>query len=143
MDDHWLNHLTEHTALIVPTRSLANELNERFAVLQSSQGHTVWAAPNILVWSDYVHLLWQLNRDLFSANGLITGSQAALLWTQIIETTRRSENELALLNVQQTVKAVQRSWKLMHEWCIDASTIAHDHVADSCLLYTSPSPRDS
>lgn len=131
MDDQWLNNLSQNTALVVPTRSLANELNERVALLRTGQGETVWEAPNILVWSDYVQMLWHLNRDLFTANNLVTSSQASVLWTQIIEASRRSESDLALLNVQQTVKAVQRSWKLMHEWCIDATTIANDHVADS------------
>ncbi len=136
MDDQWLGNLEQTyslqtTALIVPTRSLANELNERIALARTRQGQTVWAAPNILVWSDYVRLVWQHNRDLLKANTLISSSQASLLWTRIIEATRRQEDELALLNVQQTVRAVQRSWKLMHEWRVDAEQLALDHVADT------------
>jgi len=131
MDDHWLSNLEQSSALLVPTRSLANELSERVARINASQGRSVWVAPNILVWSDYLRLLWQHNRERFAELSLISQSQATLLWTQIIETTRKQDNLLALLNVQQTMSAVQRSWKLMHEWCVEANQLRSDHVADS------------
>lgn len=135
MDQNWLNNLDRQTALIVPTRSLANALNEQFARHNVSQGQTVWEAPNIHVWSDFLRMLWQLNRaalsNEFGTHTLITAQQSLLLWTQVIEASRREESELTLLNVQQTSNAVQRSWRLMNDWQIDAKTIQQDHVADT------------
>jgi len=131
MDDQWLANVKQTTLLLVPTRTLANHLNERVAYYFTLQGQTVWVAPNILVWSDYARQMWQLNRDKFATRSLISPSQAALLWTQVIESTRRQENDLALLNVQQTTRAVQNSWKLMHEWGIQAAQLQLDHVADT------------
>ena len=135
MDDKQLASFKPTTALIVPTRSLANGLSERVAHYQIKRGKSVWVTPSIFVWADYLKQLWQLNRDAvaeqYGAVSLISASQASLLWSQIIENSRRGESELTLLNVQQTTKAVQRSWKLMHDWQIPAAALAQDHVADT------------
>jgi probable DNA repair protein len=135
MDDEHLVGLTPRTALIVPTRSLASGLSERVARHQLSLEKSVWVTPTIIVWSDYMRQLWQLNRDAlaeeFGVMSLISTSQASLLWSQVIDSSRRGESDLTLLNVQQTTKAVQRSWKLMHDWQIRPSVLKQDHVADT------------
>ena len=115
--ESWLQNLSSDTAIIVPTRSLANTLSERIAQDHLISDIAVWESPNILLWSDYLKLLWQLNQnqiaDYNQAHSLITTQQSLLLWTQVIEKSRRKEQELTLLNVQQTAKAVQRSWRLI------------------------------
>ena len=130
----WLNNLDQQTAVLVPTRSLANYLSEQVATNNVEQGKIVWESPNILVWQDYLKLIWQTNRDAISretgAHTLISNQQSLLLWTQVIESSRRKESRLTLLNVQQTVKAVQRSWRLMHDWQISQDDLSQDHVAD-------------
>ncbi|MFT4635781.1 MAG: ATP-dependent helicase/nuclease subunit B [Chitinophagales bacterium] len=135
MEDKWLSTLDQDSAVIVPTRSLANQLNERVARYFVASGQSVWVAPTILVWPDYLRQLWQLNRESFSqkfnVHSLINAQQSMVLWTQIIEISRRNEHELNLLNVQQTTRAVQRSWKLMHDWNVSASQLKQDHVADT------------
>ena len=131
----WLSELDPKHAALVPTRSLANDLSERVARHCLDAGLTVWRSPTIIVWSDYLRLLWQLNRraiaNTFGSHSLISSQQASLLWTQVIEASRRSETELSLLNVQQTTRAVQRSWKLLHDWQINSKVLAQDHVADT------------
>jgi len=134
MDPNWLNNLDQNTAVIVPTRSLVNSLNEQIAADNIAREKTVWEAPNILVWQDYLNHLWQLNRDHISqhkgVHTLISNQQSLLLWVQVIESSRRQEKQLALLNVQQTARAVQRSWALMCDWQIGVDTLRQDHVAD-------------
>lgn len=134
MDQQWLSNLDKHTGLIVPTRSLATALNEQFAKNQLSAGSVVWEAPNILVWADYLRLLWQSNRGQFSdelnIHTLINPQQALLAWTQVIETSRKEEQALTLLNVQQTARAIQRSWRTMHDWRIPLHQLELDRVAD-------------
>ena len=135
MQDKWLSELDTNSAVIVPTRSLANELNERVAKYFFSSGQSVWVTPTILIWSDYLRQLWHLNRDTlsqqFNVHSVISPQQSAVLWTQIVEASRRSESQLTLLNVQQTTKAIQRSWKLLHDWQISADELERDHVADT------------
>ena len=79
--------------------------------------------------------MWQLNKaelnQKVGARHVISAQQSMLLWTQIIESARREEQALALLNVQQTARAVQRSWVLMHDWQIEIDALAQDHVADT------------
>jgi len=140
MDYLWLtesnSNLThKDTAIIVPTRSLATSINERIARANIAQGKTVWEAPSVFVWSDYLRVLWQSNRNLFSgllaAHTLISPQQALLLWNQVIEVSRREESELTLLNVQQTSRAVQRSWRLICDWQVSLNALKEDHVADT------------
>jgi len=135
MHPDWLINLDKSSAILVPTRSLANTLNEQVAASYIEQGRTVWEAPNILIWRDYIKQLWSLNKSQFNqhlgAKHLISSQQSLLLWTQIIERSRRQEQALTLLNVQQTARAVQRSWVLMHDWRIDIELIEQDHDADS------------
>ena len=134
-EDEWLSKLDQNEAVIVPTRSLANELNERTARYFFASGQSVWVAPTVLVWSDYLRQLWQHNRNSLAQqldiHSLITAQQGSVLWTQVIEASRRSENELTLLNVQQATRAAQRSWKLMHDWQISMGQLKQDHVADT------------
>ena len=63
MNENWLANLEQNTVLIVPTRSLANTLNEQIAQYHISKGRRVWEAPNILIWRDYLKELWHLNRQ--------------------------------------------------------------------------------
>ena len=135
MDDNqyqnWLNELNKDTALIVPTRSLASSLIAQVSDHYIAQEKLVWEAPNVLMWGDYLGLMWQLNADkLSTAHTLINRQQSLLLWVQVIEVSRRQERDLTLLNVQQTARAVQRSWRLMHEWGVSQTAIAQDHVED-------------
>jgi len=135
MDQNWLTDLDKTSAIIVPTRSLANTLNEQVATHYIAQGRTVWEAPTIIIWGDYLKELWQLNKSKFTTEfgvkHVISSQQSLLLWTQIIESARREEQALTLLNVQQTAKAVHRSWLLMHDWRIAIESLEQDHVADT------------
>jgi len=135
MHQNWLINLDQETVVLAPTRSLANTLNEQVAGHNISQGCMVWEAPNIIIWGDYIKELWQLNRTLLNqeigAKHLISQQQSLLLWTRVIESSRREEQALTLLNVQQTVRAVHRSWVLMHDWQVTIESIEHDHVADT------------
>jgi len=127
----WLGELDKDTALIVPTRSLASSLNAQISDYYIAQKQVVWEAPNILMWGDYLRLMWQLNAsELSSAHTLISRQQSLLLWVQVIDVSRRQERDLTLLNVQQTAKAVERSWRLMHDWGVSESALAQDHVED-------------
>jgi probable DNA repair protein len=131
----WLRKLDQQTVVLAPTRGLANMLNEQFAAAKIANQQHVWEAANIYVWSDYLNLLWQMNRSSVSkpigARTVISAQQSLLLWTRVIEDSRRQERELTLLNVQQTARAVQRSWRLIHDWRIQAKDIEQDHVADT------------
>ncbi|MEM7358001.1 MAG: PD-(D/E)XK nuclease family protein [Pseudomonadota bacterium] len=135
MDDLSLLKLDPSAAIIVPTRSLASTLREQLAAEHMAQGHQVWEAPTILLWQDYLRLCWQYNQrrinDSTGARAIVSARQANVLWTQIIEETRRQEDALVLLDVQQTVRVVERSWRLMHDWQIAPETLAQDHVADT------------
>ncbi len=135
MDELWLQNLTQSTAVIVPTRSLANTLKEQIADLHISQGHSVWEAPNILLWQDYLRVLWLHNRDQVAshsgAHTIVSARQSTLLWTQVVESSKRLEKALTLLDVQQTVRAVQRSWRLMNDWDVSPNDLVDEHVADT------------
>jgi len=135
MEENWLNSLDQHSAVLVPTRSLANTLTEQIVSHNISLGNTVWENPNILLWSDYLQLWWQQSKstDLIThgARTLISARQSSLLWTQIVEASRREERNLTLLDVNQTVKAVQRSWRLINDWGVELDSLRQDHVADT------------
>lgn len=132
MDKHWLNKITASTLVLVPTRSLVNALQEQYASYQVSEGNTVWETPNILVWQDYLRLLWQHNKHQYADNYKLTSAQQSLLiWQRIIKDSKYNETELTLLNVQQTAKAVHKSWRLMQDWLISEQELANNHDADS------------
>jgi len=131
MRENWLENLEQDTVLIVPTRSLANTLNEQVAQYHIDNGRHVWEAPNILIWRDYLKELWQLNRQNLNAQHLISAQQSTLMWNKVIESSRRQEQALMLLNVQQTARAVQQSWVLMHDWRVSIDSVEQDHVADT------------
>ena len=135
MDAAWLTNLNPRTAVIVPTRSLATILREHVAQHFIDSNALVWETPNILTWQDYLQRLWQSNRlqlnQTAGAHTLISASQGLLLWTRVIEESRRNEQSFTLLNVQQTARAVQRSWRMQHDWQISGKTVAGQAVADT------------
>jgi len=140
MHTNWFKNLDQHSAVLAPTRSLANTLNEKIAQHYIDQNLTVWEAPNILIWGDYIRQIWHANRvtlnQVLGVHQLISAQQSLLLWTQIIEASRREEEQLTLLNVQQTARAVQRSWVLMQDWQISVDKVQQDHVADTQQFVT-------
>lgn len=131
----WIGNLDPQTVILVPTRTLASSLNEQIARYYINQQRSVWEAPNIVNWSDYLVQLWSLNRAKLSAisgaHNLINQQQASVVWTQVIDASKRDELALTLLNVQQTARATQRSWRLMTDWRLSPNKIADDHVADT------------
>ena len=131
----WIGNLDPQTVILVPTRTLASSLNEQIARYYINQQRSVWEAPEILNWSDYLNQLWSLNREQLSsvsgAHNLINQQQAGVIWTQVIDASKRDEQALTLLNVQQTARAAQRSWRLMTDWRLTQNKIADDHVADT------------
>ncbi len=131
MEQQWLNNLERQSAVLVPTRSLATALHADYSEQQIALGRTVWESPNILVWADYYKLIWQINRSTLAPEAtLIDPQKSLLLWAQVIELTRRQERELTLLNVRQTSRAAQRSWRLINDWCLNVDQLQDDHVAD-------------
>ncbi len=131
MDESWLHTLDPTSAVIVPTRTLANHLNQQYSAWQIDQGRSVWQSPTILVWTDFVRLLWTHNLPAKSRLSLLTPLQSKTLWRQVIEASARDEPDLMLLNVPQTVRAVRRSWETVHDWLINPAQIRNDLAADS------------
>ncbi len=135
MDQHWIYNLDNQTALIVPTRSLANTLKEQIAEYHIQRGETVWFTPTILLWREYLHQVWSLNLSHSTssqdAKTIITDSQSTLLWTQVIESSRQKEKSFTLLDVQQTTRAVIKSWKLMNDWQLPITSLELDQSEDS------------
>ncbi len=131
MDEQSLYTLDQDTLLLVPTGSLATHLNEVAAAQHVQHGAQVWEAPNIMSWSELLRDVWQRNRQHFNGvNAVLGAQQAKLLWTQVVEQSRYANQELTLLNVPQTVKAVMRSDKLLADWGCDVNALKNDHVHD-------------
>lgn len=131
MHEQSLYQLQQDTILVVPTGSLATHLNETLAAQKIQREQQVWEAPNILSWAEWLRLLWQYNRTEFgSIHSVIGTQQSKLMWTQVIEKSKYASNELALLNVQQTVRACMRSDRLLADWRCDEVALRADHVPD-------------
>jgi len=131
MDEQSLYQLDQTSVLIVPTGSLATHLNEAIAAQQVQRGAEVWEAPNIWSWQEVLRALWQQNRaSLSEFHSVLSASQSKLLWSQVIERSKQGNNELTLLNVQQTVRACMRSDRLMADWRCDANALALEHISD-------------
>ena len=135
MDAQLLEKLDRNLAVIVPTRSLASSLGERVVQHYLEKQLSVWETPNILTWSDLLLLLWQHNQPQLGRSAqiytFISNQQSLMLWTKIVEQSRRTENDLALLNVQQTARAAQRSWRMMHDWGVELSRLDMEHISDT------------
>ena len=132
MDDLWLLSLDSQACILVPTRSLQNDLHQRVQTAQLGAGNTVWPTPSVFTWADYLRDLWSANGEqISSATQLIEPQQSRLIWERIIQRTRRFQDQLMLLNVAQTARAVQRSWDLCHDWQIDISELKDSPVEDT------------
>ena len=131
----WLLTLKKDTCIIVPTRGLQHSLREKYSQLQISKGVSVWHPPQILVWEDYINLLWSHNKHhLNIAYIRLNYDQALNVWCQIIRASKKSDTDLLLLNETQTAKIAQRSWNLAHRWQIDIDQISQDEDIDSKIF---------
>lgn len=131
MDEHLLSQLSPDTAILVPTSSLGNHLNETVAAHMLDAGAQVWEAPNIVSWVEFLRTVWQANRTEFDQLcTLLNPQQCKLLWTQAIEQSKYENAELTLLNVSQTVKACMRSDRLLADWRCNEKALAQDHISD-------------
>lgn len=124
---------------IVPTRSLQASLQLAIASHNMQQGEVVWESPQILTWRDFVSDLFAHNQKLVLAqtgvHTILNNQQSLLTWTRVIEAAKHGEQEFALLNVQQTAKAAQRSWRLMHDWQVSPDELKDCHVVDAVQFY--------
>lgn len=132
MDEQWLISLDRTVCILVPTRSLQNDLHSRVARAHLTTGVTVWESPNILTWGEFLNRLWLANRSqIKTASVLIDAAQSRILWERVIEQTKRKDDELTLLNVPQTARAVLRSWQLAHDWQIDTDQLSSSAIKDT------------
>ena len=130
MDKDWLLSLNPKSLAVVPTNSLANHVTERHAAMQLECGNAVWHSPNVVVWSTLLKELWLSNQPTGSASQILSSAQSDLLWTKIIEGSARDDQDLMLLNVPQTVRAVRASWQKLHDWCIEEATLETEFAVD-------------
>ena len=131
MDESSISQLSPQVMLIVPTGSLATHLQETFADQQIRQGRLAWEAPNIVSWREACRQAWLFNQSKgFDFDTLISAQQARLLWTKVIDETARSNSELTLLNVPQTVKACMRSHRLLSDWRCSNENLLAEHIED-------------
>lgn len=132
MEESWWQNLNHETAVLVPTRSLQTKLKSEAAKYYLALGKHVWESPNIITWGDLLQKLWGANRANISASSvLLTDSQALLIWQRVVEKSKRLDHDLALLNVQQTSRAAQRSWCLLHDWQLDMLSCNEAQTDDS------------
>ena len=139
----WLQNISQDTVVIVPTRGLQHSLSKQYAESQIAEGKTAWQTPQIIVWDDYIEYLWQTNKPALSSTYTrLNNTQALLVWQQIITRAKKENDDLLLLNEQQTASVVQRSWQLAHKWRVPLYDIAIREDLDSaafaswCKAYT-------
>lgn len=131
MDESSISQLTSQSLLIAPTGSLVTYLQEVFAAHQIQQGQQAWESPNIVSWKETMRQAWRFNQAKgFNFETLISTQQARLLWTHVVDQTARSNNELTLLNVPQTVRACMRSHRLLSDWRCDDARLMNEHIED-------------
>ena len=112
--------------VVVPTRSLVTHLDHEFALAQLSSGLHTWLQPQIVSWSDWVKELWRLNQMAHAELAVqqpITATQSCVVWERVIASAKGREDELRLLNVAQTARAVQAAHALCLEWRITDDTL--------------------
>lgn len=129
----------DNAITIVPTRSLQASLQLQVASHFLQQGETVWESPKIVTWHDFLFEIFANNQQKILAetgvHTILNNQQSLLEWTKVIEQAKREDQEFALLNVQQTAKAAQRSWRLMRDWQLSASQIKDCHVVDAVQFF--------
>lgn len=131
----WLQNINLNTTVLVPTRGLQSTLAKHFANYQMASGAVAWETPNIVVWDDYLDKLWQANKHVLDLPLMrLNTEQAFLIWQQIILKSKRDDEELTLLNEQQTANVVQRSWKLLHKWRVELADIESNDDIDSTMF---------
>ena len=131
MDESSISQLSSKAILIVPTGSLATYLQETFADQKIQQGRLAWESPNIVSWREACRRAWLFNQSKsFEFDTLISPQQARLLWTKVVDETARSNSELTLLNVPQTVKACMRSHRLLSDWRCTDERLLDEHIED-------------
>ena len=131
----WLNNIDANTIVLVPTRGLQSSLAKYVANQKIAAGVVAWETPNIIVWDDYLQQLWQVNKHLLDKPlTRLSTEQAFLVWQQVVLKSKRDDEELTLLNEQQTANVVQRSWKLLHKWHVDLTDIAQHDDIDSTMF---------
>ena len=132
MDDSWLIELDNDCCVLVPTRSLQSQLKADAAAAHIRRGDTVWKSANIITWQDYLNRHWAHNQTLFpDASAVLNTAQAQVLWEKVVETKKRDDSDLALLNTQQAARAAFQSWQLSHHWQVDVSELKQTGIQDA------------
>jgi ATP-dependent helicase/nuclease subunit B len=131
----WLESISNSSIVLVPTRGLQYSLSQHYIEHQLKQGRQTWETPRIWVWEDYINALWQHNKASLKVNKIrLDQNQAFLVWQQIILKNKGKNQQLLLLNEQQTANVALRSWRLMHQWQIGLEDIQQNQDIDSAAF---------
>nr|WP_320051064.1 PD-(D/E)XK nuclease family protein [uncultured Desulfuromonas sp.] len=118
-------HLSSGHTVVTVNRRLARVLAQEYAEYCHSQNMSVWETPRISPVSAWFESAFSRLSDERDSTVLITASQAAALWEQVIEDDLH-QHGIDLLQVPVTVRQVMRAHALCCDYLID--TYACDGV---------------
>ncbi len=101
--------------LITASQRLARHLAAGYGATQQAQGASVWEAPDILPWNQWLERFWQESFGLLDADTpqlLLSDFQEQTLWEEVI----RAADSEPLLQVPAAARSAREAWQLLHAW---------------------------
>jgi probable DNA repair protein len=122
--------LEQGARAITSTRSLAHQVEQRYARWKLAQGATAWPTPSVLSYDDWLSRLW---RSAFehdpAAPRLLIDDQELLLWERVIGRAARAER--FLFQLSSTARVARRTWERIHDWHLEWRHLEQHRSADT------------
>ena len=102
--------------LVTASQRLARHLAAAYGSVQQAQGASVWEAPDILPWHQWLERFWQESFGLLDADApqlLLSDFQELTLWEEAIHA---ADSENPLLQVPSAARSAREAWQLLHAW---------------------------
>lgn len=120
---------------VASSRRLARQVERRYADWQTRRGQSVWPAPTVEHYDEWLHRTWQLAFEHDpDTPWLLTDDQELLLWEQVIQRSQSGGHQQYLMQVPSTARAARRSWRRMHDWRLSWTQLRRQQTADTAAF---------
>lgn len=124
--------LDQGARAVTSSRRLARQVAQRYADWKIAAGASAWPTPSIRVLDDWLFENWQwhLAHDADTPD-LLGDDQELLLWEQVIRRRSAHDDGRVLLQLAGTARAARRTWRRVHDWCLDWERLRAHRSADT------------
>ncbi|WP_172649500.1 PD-(D/E)XK nuclease family protein [Thiolapillus brandeum] len=127
-----MDHMARGALVLTGNARLSRSLLAEYENSKMAEGAAAWATPSVLPWQSWLQQCWE--ETVLASPGelpqVLDDAQARWLWKQVLD----RDPQAGLLSHNALIRQLQKSWRLLHDWCLDPDQEDFGQSADSAAF---------